>query len=181
MDLGARLKTIRKRLGLSQRELGKRAGVTNSTISMIEKNTVSPSFSPLLKVLKGFPMGVEEFFTTDLVMSNQVVFKADEQADMSAQGVAIKLIGHGVAERNISLLSETYPPGADTGAEMIKYDGEEAGIVVQGEIELTVDQQVYHLVTGDGYFFRTHLPHRFRNLGDTTAKVVSANNGNLSQ
>ena len=181
MDLGARLKTIRKRLGLSQRELGKRAGVTNSTISMIEKNTVSPSFSSLLKVLKGFPMGVEEFFTTDLVMSNQVVFKADEQADMSAQGVAIKLIGHGVAERNISLLSETNPPGADTGAEMIKYDGEEAGIVVQGEIELTVDQQVYHLVTGDGYFFRTHLPHRFRNLGETTAKVVSANNGNLSQ
>jgi len=39
LDLGARLKTIRKRLGLSQRELGKRAGVTNSTISMIEKNT----------------------------------------------------------------------------------------------------------------------------------------------
>ena len=53
MDLGARLKTIRKRLGLSQRELAKRAGVTNSTISMIEKNTVSPSFSSLLKVLKG--------------------------------------------------------------------------------------------------------------------------------
>ena len=179
MDLGARLKTIRKRLGLSQRELAKRAGVTNSTISMIEKNTVSPSFSSLLKVLKGFPMGVEEFFTTDLVMSNQVVFKVGEQADMSAQGVAIKLIGHSVAERNISMLSETYPPGADTGEDMITYDGEEAGIVVQGEIELTVDQQVYQLVTGDGYFFHTHLPHRFRNLGDVTAKVVSANNGNV--
>lgn len=179
MDLGARLKTIRKRFGLSQRELAKHAGVTNSTISMIEKNTVSPSFSSLLKVLKGFPMSVEEFFTTDLVMSDQVVFKADQQADMSAQGVAIKLIGHSIAARNISMLNETYPPGADTGEEMIKYDGEEAGIVVEGEIELTVDQQVYHLATGDGYFFRTHLPHRFRNLGTTTAKVVSANNGNV--
>ena len=60
---------------------------------------------------------------------------------------------------------------------MIKYDGEEAGIVVQGEIELTVDQKIYQLVTGDGYFFQTHLPHRFRNLGDVTAKVVSANTG----
>ena len=177
MDLGVRLKTIRKRLGLSQRELAKRAGVTNSTISMIEKNTVSPSFSSLLKVLKGFPMGVEEFFTTDLVMCNQVVFKAGEQADMSAQGVFIKLIGHSVADRTISMLSETYPPGADTGEDMITYDGEETGIVVQGEIELTVDQKVYLLVTGDGYFFHTHLPHRFRNLGAVTAKVVSANSG----
>jgi quercetin dioxygenase-like cupin family protein len=147
---------------------------------MIEKNTVSPSFSSLLKVLKGFPMGVEEFFTTDLVMSNQVVFRAHEQADMSAQGVAIKLIGHSVAERNVSMLSETYPPGSDTGEEMIKYEGEEAGIVVEGEIELTVDHQTYQLATGDGYFFRTHLPHRFRNLGEITAKVVSANTGTLA-
>jgi len=180
MDLGVRLKTIRKRHKMSQRELAKRAGVTNSTISMIEKNTVSPSFSSLLKVLKGFPMGVEEFFTTDLVMTKQVVFRAHEQADMSAQGVAIKLIGHSVADRNISMLSETYPAGADTGEEMIKYDGEEAGIVIEGEIELTVDHQIYHLVPGDGYFFHTHLPHRFRNLGDITAKVVSANTGNVA-
>jgi len=41
LDVGARLQTIRTLKGLSQRELAKRAGVTNSTISMIEKNSVS--------------------------------------------------------------------------------------------------------------------------------------------
>ena len=177
MDLGERLKAIRKRQGISQRELAKRAGVTNSTISMIEKNTVSPSFSSLLKVLKGFPMSVEEFFTLDLVQSDQVVFRADEQADMEAQGVALKLIGHNVPNRGLSMLIETYPPGADTGEEMIKYDGEEAGTVIEGEVEITVDYKTYHLKTGDGYFFRTNLPHRFRNLGQATAVVVSANTG----
>ncbi|WP_428994944.1 helix-turn-helix domain-containing protein, partial [Escherichia coli] len=53
LDVGARLQTIRKLKGLSQRELAKRAGVTNSTISMIEKNSVSPSISSLKKVLGG--------------------------------------------------------------------------------------------------------------------------------
>ncbi|MBP8195099.1 MAG: helix-turn-helix transcriptional regulator, partial [Azonexus sp.] len=43
LDVGVRLQSIRKLKGLSQRELAKRAGVTNSTISMIEKNSVSPS------------------------------------------------------------------------------------------------------------------------------------------
>ncbi|NAT15302.1 XRE family transcriptional regulator, partial [Pseudomonas syringae pv. actinidifoliorum] len=43
LDVGERLQSIRKLKGLSQRELAKRAGVTNSTISMIEKNSVSPS------------------------------------------------------------------------------------------------------------------------------------------
>ena len=180
MDLGERLKVIRKRHALSQRELAKRAGVTNSTISMIEKNTVSPSFSSLLKVLKGFPMSVEEFFTIDLVKSNQVVFRADEQADMLAQGVALKLIGHNIPDRGLSMLKETYPPGADTGEEMIKYDGEEAGTVIEGEIELTVDYKIYHMKAGDGYFFRTNLPHRFRNLSQDTAVVISANTGPTS-
>lgn len=180
MDLGERLKVIRKRHAMSQRELAKRAGVTNSTISMIEKNTVSPSFSSLLKVLKGFPMSVEEFFTLDLVKSNQVVFRADEQADMLAQGVALKLIGHNIPDRGLSMLRETYPPGADTGEEMIKYDGEEAGTVIEGEIELTVDYKIYHMKSGDGYFFRTNLPHRFRNLSQETAVVISANTGPTS-
>ncbi|WP_287880143.1 helix-turn-helix domain-containing protein, partial [Aquitalea sp.] len=56
MDVGARLRVVRERAGLSQRELAKRAGVTNGTISLIEQNRVSPSISSLKKVLEGMPM-----------------------------------------------------------------------------------------------------------------------------
>ena len=79
MDVGARLQAIRKLKGLSQRELAKRAGVTNSTISMIEKNSVSPSISSLKKVLGGIPMSLVEFFSLDLEQSSNtpVVYKAD--------------------------------------------------------------------------------------------------------
>ena len=38
MDMGVRLKLVRERFGLSQRELAKRAGVTNASISLIEQN-----------------------------------------------------------------------------------------------------------------------------------------------
>ena len=43
IDVGAHLKAVRTMYGLSQRELAKRAGVTNGTISLIEQNRVSPS------------------------------------------------------------------------------------------------------------------------------------------
>ncbi len=66
MDVGERLQSIRKLKGLSQRELAKRAGVTNSTISMIEKNSVSPSISSLRKVLGGIPMSMVEFFSEEI-------------------------------------------------------------------------------------------------------------------
>ena len=42
-ELGARLRAVRQLQGLSQRELAKRAGVSNAIISLIEQNRSSPS------------------------------------------------------------------------------------------------------------------------------------------
>ena len=76
MDVGERLQSIRRLKGLSQRELAKRAGVTNSTISMIEKNSVSPSISSLRKVLGGIPMSMVEFFSEEILQEKptQIVY-----------------------------------------------------------------------------------------------------------
>ena len=80
IDVGSHLKAVRTMYGLSQRELAKRAGVTNGTISLIEQNRVSPSISSLKKVLDGIPMSLAEFFTLDL-RTNPQVFYAREELD----------------------------------------------------------------------------------------------------
>ena len=63
---GARLQALRKQQGLSQRELARRAEVTNSTLSMIEQGKVSPSISSLEKILVAIPMTLQEFFSDNL-------------------------------------------------------------------------------------------------------------------
>lgn len=176
MDVGVRLQTIRKLKGLSQRELAKRAGVTNSTISMIEKNSVSPSISSLKKVLGGIPMSLVEFFSPDFEQDGEtpVVYKADELIDISDGAVSMKLIGKAHPSRAIAFLAETYPPGADTGSDMLAHQGEEAGMLVEGRLELTVNGQVFVLEPGDGYYFDSSKPHRFRNPFDAPARLISA-------
>lgn len=176
MDVGARLQAIRKLKGLSQRELAKRAGVTNSTISMIEKNSVSPSISSLKKVLSGIPMSLVEFFSIDFEQETpvQVVYRADELVDISSGAVTMKLIGKAHPSRSIAFLDETYPPGADTGDEMLNHDGEEAGMLVDGRLELTVGNEVFVLESGDSYYFESNRPHRFRNPYEHPARLISA-------
>ena len=51
-DVGRRLQSIRQSIGLSQRELARRANITNGSLSMIEQGKVSPSISSLEKILK---------------------------------------------------------------------------------------------------------------------------------
>ena len=61
LDTGRRLKAVREAHGWSQRELAKRAGITNSAISMVEQGQVSPSVQSLARILAAFPMDLAEF------------------------------------------------------------------------------------------------------------------------
>lgn len=176
MEVSTRLKMVREKHGLSQRELAKRAGVTNSTISLIEQNRVSPSISSLKKVLDGVPMSLAEFFTFDIEEPERPspFFDADSMPDIGGEGINLLLVGHGVQNRHITMLREIYTPGADTGSEMLAHAGQEVGVVVKGEIELTVADQTRVLKPGEGYYFDSTLPHRFRNVGGDVAELVSA-------
>jgi quercetin dioxygenase-like cupin family protein len=65
---------------------------------------------------------------------------------------------------------------ADTGADLLQHEGQEGGVVVKGKLELTVAQQTWILHPGDGYYFESRLPHRFRNpSGNEICEIVSSN------
>lgn len=177
MDTGSRLKLVRESYKISQRELARRSGVANGTISLIELNRVSPSVSSLKKLLEGFPMTLADFFSFDQpVQEQRYVFRAGEQPDLGRDGLRLLLIGASVPSRQMRMLREQYAPGANSGAEPIVHaQGEECGLVTRGTVELTVDGQISVLSAGDGYYFPTTLPHSFRNIGQDEAEIISAN------
>src|SRR5580658_7672069 len=171
LDVGTHLKAVRQMYGLSQRELAKRAGVTNGLISLIEQNRVSPSVSSLRKVLDGIPMALADFFTLDLGGQPQVFFPREELSDIGTASVELRLVGSRLAKRSMSILHERNAAKADTGEEMLT---EEGGVIVKGKIELTVGGETRTLGPGDAYYFKSSLPHRFRNIGRDECEIVSA-------
>lgn len=177
MDIGQKLKTIRQDRGLSQRELAARAGLTNGTISLIEQNRTSPSVASLKSLLDAIPISMAEFFSTiEDAETPKVFYKASEFTEIApGTNGALSLRQLGDAQNHaLQILHETYEPGADTGPEALSHEGEEAGVVVRGSIEVTVDGQSMVLHTGDGYLFDSQKPHRFHNTGDTVCEIVSA-------
>jgi transcriptional regulator with XRE-family HTH domain len=174
INVGTHLKAVRQMYGLSQRELAKRAGVTNGLISLIEQNRVSPSVSSLKKVLDGIPMALADFFTLDLGGKPQVFFPREELANIGTASVELRLVGGRLAQRSMSILHERYAANADTGEEMLTHAGEEGGVVVKGKIELTIGGESRVLGAGDAYYFKSSVPHRFRNIGREEGEIVSA-------
>lgn len=177
MDIGQRLKQIRMERGLSQRELATRAGLTNGTISLIETDKTSPSVASLKSLLDAIPISMAEFFgAIEEQDTPKVFYRADEFTELAPDGpnqVSLRQLGN-ARKHTLQVLHETYPPGSDTGPEFLAHDGEEAGIVTLGQIELTVGDMVGLLNCGDGYLFDSRLPHRFRNVSDSPCEIVSA-------
>jgi transcriptional regulator with XRE-family HTH domain len=174
IDVGARLRGIRTTFGLSQRELARRAGVTNGLISLIEQNRVSPSVSSLKKVLDGVPMSLADFFTLELRTPPQTFFGTDELVELGTEAVSLRLVAAQRPGRQLTILHERYAAGAGTGDAMMNHRGEEGGVVVRGRVELTVGGTTRVLGPGEAYYFASQLPHRFRNIGREACEIISA-------
>ncbi|QQC65952.1 cupin domain-containing protein [Paraburkholderia ginsengisoli] len=176
IEVATRLQYIRKKHGLSQRELAKRAGVTNGTISLIEQNRVSPSVGSLKKLLECIPMSLAEFFTLEVDAERSVVSRRADMPNLGNESIQFYLAGTGVKGRSMEILRGVYQPLSDTGSQTPVHGGYEGGVVVSGQIELTVDGTTWLLDPGDSYYFESRLPHRFRNpSAEHRCEIVSAN------
>ena len=183
MDIGGRLRAVRESRKLSQRDLATRAGLTNGAISLIEQNKSSPSVASLKALLDAMPMTMSEFFAeVEKTGSPKYFYGTDEFIELSPQDIglgdgaarlSLRQLGNATAH-SLQILHENYPPGTDTGPDMLSHEGEEAGIVVSGIVEITVDDQVRVLNPGEGYLFDSRLPHRFRNIGEKPCIIISA-------
>lgn len=182
-DVGLRLREIRLQYGFSQRQLADKAGVPHGQISMIETNKSSPSVASLRKILGGFGINMSEFFEPDVIEQTQVFFTPGDLRDLTSQlyqgqdakrtMLTLKQVGD-AKTHGLQILHERYEAGADTGDDLIEHEASEGGIVIAGELEVTVGNEVRVLKAGDAYLFNSRQPHRFRNISDRAAEVVSA-------
>jgi len=183
-DIGSRMKAVRTEKNLSQRELARKSGVTNGLISQIEQNHSSPSVSSLKRILDAIPMSLSEFFSPASPTEKKIFYSSEELRELNPErvfpnssnantAVSLKQIGAAGAH-SLQMLHERYAPGADTGKELYSHEAEEAGIIVSGQIELTVGTETRLLGPGDAYIFDSSIPHRFRNIGTDECVIISA-------
>jgi transcriptional regulator with XRE-family HTH domain len=174
IDIGPRLRFLRQRQNLSQRDLAKRAGVTNSTISLIEAGKSNPSIGALKRILDGVPIGLAEFFAFEPDRPRKSFYSAEELTEIGRGGISYRQVGDNLFGRALQILKERYEPGADTGRVPLVHDGEEGAIVISGRLEVTVDGERKILGPGDAYYFESRRPHRFRAVGPEPCELISA-------
>ena len=175
MKVGRKLQELRQRRQLSIRALAARSGVSHSSISLMERDAISPSVDTLNAVLDALGSTLPSFFQDLQPAAPRSAFmRAGDLPEVGRpDAISYRVIGLGFPNRSMLMLHETYARGSDTG-EAFSHSAQEGGLVIKGAVEVTVDGETAMLEPGDGYYFDSRQPHRFRNVSDGLSEIVSA-------
>lgn len=185
--LGLRLREARAARKMSVRALGEAVGVSASMISQIETGKSRPSVSTLYAITTALEISVEELFLPPVdrddpaqtaaaparLKSGPVVHPEERSVLTLDSGVTWELLGD-LPGRPFDFLRMTYPPGAHssvTGA-LMRHAGCEYGLLLSGELVLTLGFEKFTLRAGDSVSFESSTPHGYRNEGDEPAVGV---------
>jgi transcriptional regulator with XRE-family HTH domain len=179
MDLavGMRLRDLRRKANLSLETVASRSDLSVGFLSQIERGLSSPSLRVLATLADMFGVGIAALFGnpgSDDGASHGVIIRAAERAELKLwrTGISKQLLNPTGADSKLNLFLVHMEPGGSTGDELYTHDGEEAGLVLEGEMTLTVDNETWQLKTGDSFRFASRRPHRFGNPAKRAKAVV---------
>jgi transcriptional regulator with XRE-family HTH domain len=176
LEVGQRIRRLRRTRRLSLEAVADRTGLSIGFISQIERGLSSPSLRVLATVADVLNVGIAALFGTKDNGDNAdaVVTRERERAELKLwrSGISKQLLSPAGSEGRLNLFLVMMQPGASTGDELYTHDGEEAGLVLEGEMTLAVDTERWTVSAGDSFRFASRRPHRFGNPSRDKTTVV---------
>jgi transcriptional regulator with XRE-family HTH domain len=167
-QFGDKIRTVRERKGMTLREVATRAGLSESLISQIERNRVSPAINTLLAIVEILDIDLDYLFR-DFKRDRTVnLVRVADRRRTTAGGVAYERLSHTVGEGEehaIEAYLITVPPGGQSASEKHGHRGRELGVILSGRGELTIGKQTIPLDPGDSVSFQADAPHALANRG----------------
>lgn len=180
--LGEQLRRRRKALGLPLLQVAQACGISVSLLSQLERG------------LRSISMRTLEALATELQLPMETLVRNTRDSDTTGEGDGavvragshrrIDLGDKGIHKENLTPPAATgrvemyraeIEPGGSTGDELFfTHKGEQVGFVIEGQLELFIEDRLLKLQAGDSFCYDGSTPRRWRNPGATLTTVLWA-------
>ena len=172
LQLGPRIRTLRRSRGMTLRQLADRAGVTESFLSQVEREVTSPSIASVQRIAGGLDLAIAELFVEAPVHGRVVRREERRRIDYPGLRASDEFLTQGMDGR-LQVILSTIEPGGGTGPEPYAHESdEEVVVVLEGELDLWVADEHHRLRRGDAITYSSRLPHWNVNHGSEPAVVL---------
>lgn len=175
--VGRQVRDLRQARDVTLAQLSKKTQLSVGYLSQVERNISTPSITALYDISRALGVTISWFFPDANPAppeEREYIVRAIRRRRIDfATGITDYLLSPNL-NRQLELLCSRFEPGASSGDEPYTHKGEEAGVVLNGKIDLWLGDRHFLLEEGDSFAFPSTTPHRYRNAGETEAVVIWA-------
>jgi len=172
-NIGKRIKALRTAKQLTLKQVAAGASCSDVFLSQVERSLASPSIATLKKIANALEVSIIDLIRDEDSGQDQVVTRKKDRIQFKFPHTEVysELLTRNVKRKTMQPLYKIVKPGS--GSEGVySHQGEELGIVLEGTLELTVDNQVYELESGDSFYFQSSRQHGYHNKGSIDTILI---------
>lgn len=175
LRLGPAIRRLRKQEGWSIQELASRAGVSSGTVHKIEKGTMSPTITVLLKIARALNHSVDDLLSIEPTpLEPYRMIRASDRRELKLHEFPVtleRLVGNlpdRMLEAGVYVAEE-----AEAGtAQFISHPGEKIYMVLEGRVRMEIEDEAMVLEKGDVLHLKGTAKHRWQNAQKTPSHLL---------
>ncbi|SFT36662.1 Cupin domain-containing protein [Algoriphagus locisalis] len=178
IQIGNKLKAIRKEIGWKLGELAEKSGMSMAMISKIENGRVIPTLPSLLQLIQTLNLNVSDFFA-DLKSENDfkgyILRKKSEYTSVNKEEESIgyeyeMILNYPIEKSSMEISLLTLKSHAERAR--VSTAGFEYIYLVKGTISYELGSETFQLEEGDSLFFDGNIPHVPKNENTEDAVIL---------
>jgi transcriptional regulator with XRE-family HTH domain/KaiC/GvpD/RAD55 family RecA-like ATPase len=170
-DIGSKLKELRTRTGMSQKELADKVALTPSFISQMESNQITPSLNSFIQICNALGVSLSDTFekksdASDWIIRKEKIFSNPIIKETSVRGYGI--VKDGALSGTLIILD----PYAKAKGQIMPSGGKKLLYVLRGDISITIDDKSSSIGAGDSVYLQEEALSLLKNEGGDSAEIL---------
>src|SRR5688572_5757061 len=158
---------------MTLRQLAEATGLSESFLSQLERGLTQGSVSSLRVIAEALGLNVGDLFERKVGGASARVLREAARPILDFGHHATKQLLTPTPAENLEVFSVQFEVGGSTGDEQYTHgDSDELILVQSGSVKLELGEDVFLLEKGDSVVFRSSIPHRVVNIGNTIAILL---------
>lgn len=167
---GGKLKKVRESHGWTIEELAQHTGQSPESIQQVETNEIVPSVSFLLRLSKALNVDPGTFLRDE---EKTAIKDRRAQAFIKrTKNYYYQTLTPGAENEHLRGFMITIEPNQAHKPVAYKHEGEEFIYVMEGDLELSLENKKNHLKPGESMHFNSEVPHKLKSLGNQLTRCL---------
>ncbi len=172
MNLGKRIRELRKKRGMTLAEVSKKSGVALATLSRVETGRMTGTLESHTAIARTFGMTLPEFYSE---MDKPIIMQTkDDYGDVFVHDkkTSSVILTKDIFNKKMLPALIQLQPGGKTHMEQLKKGAEKFIYVLQGKLEVAIGDAKNTLEKGATLYFDASHEHYIRNIGNAEAQCL---------